>query len=202
MAITSSCASLLNGQSSVCVAPQRRYYQQVVLINRADIDPDTIVKTFTDYDSENPTCEYNVSFSLKQGKTGYRFMGSEAGSSFSGTFDASRSDFGFPQFIHNVNMVIMGASEEAKCILDSLVKGSVVAALQFADGTVEIYGIDSGLVAQDFTFDVQGGGGGSAITLSSLEIAPENNLPLIYKSVPAGSEGEDFDDNFANIPAT
>lgn len=200
MAIFSRCAELLNGQNTVCEAPKRRYFQQVVLINKADIEDYEIIRT--DFDAENPVCAYSVSFSLKEGKTGYRFTGPETGSGYFGTVDKSVSGLGFVQFIHNANIVLMGASEEAKCILDSLSRAGVVAAYQFSDGTVEIYGIENGLTAQDFTYDVQGGGGGSAIILSSNELSPENYLPLIYKSTSPGSESEDFDSNFANIPNT
>lgn len=200
MAITSTCASLLNGQNTVCEAPKRRYYQQVVLINKADIDEYNITRT--DFDAENPVCAYNVGFTLKSGKTGYRFTGPETGSGFFGSFDKSQSDLGFVQFVHHANLTLMGATEEAKCILDALSKGSVVAVYQFTDGTVEVYGIENGLVADDYTYDVQGGGGGSAIVLSSPETAPEYYVPLIYKSQTPGQESEDFDDNFSNIPAT
>lgn len=188
----------MNGQDQSCVIPKRRYYQQAVVINKTHIDPSTVEYLLTDFESPSPTCLYGVKFELKEGKTGYRFLGADGGSSYFGAFDKTRSDFGFPQYTHNANLLVMGASEEAKCILSSLDKGSYVVAFQFSDGTVEIYGMENGLTTGDYTYDVQGGGGGSAIILSSLEIAPENYLPLVYVSQVEGQESEDFDAAFAN----
>lgn len=202
MARTSLCAKILNGQDAVCEAPKRRYFQQAVIINKSDIDSSTVVKNLTDFESETPTCEYSVSFALEEGKTGYFFQGPETGSSYYGSFDKSLNDLGFIQYTHNASILIMGSSEEAKCILDSLGKGSFVVAFQFTDGTVEIYGFDNGLVAQDYTYDPQGGGGGTAIVLSSQETSPENYVPFVYKSLTPGSESEDFDSAFSNIPTT
>lgn len=194
MAITSLCGTLKNGQDASCVAPARRYYQQAVLINKSDIDPESIVLP----DTSAVPCEYTVQFSLKDGKTGYRFSGPEAGSTYKGYFDKSTSDLGFAQYKHNAQILVVGSTEEAKCIIDSLSKGSYVVAYQFTDGTVEIYGFQTGLTTGDFTYDVQEGGGGTAIVLSSLDTAPENLVPLVYKSLVPGSETADFDSNFEN----
>lgn len=198
MALASVCGVLLDGQDQSCTPPKRRYYQQVVVINKSDIDPASVVKSLTDYESPSPVCEYGVSFSLKEGKTGHRFSGIEAGSSYFGTFDKTRSDFGYPQYIHNANLLVVGADAASKCVLSALDKGSYVVAYQFADGTVEIYGFDNGLATGDYSYDIQGGGGGSAVILSSLENAPENDLPYVYISAVPGQEGADFDSNFAN----
>lgn len=196
MAVISTCASLKNGQDASCEAPVRRYFQQVNLINLTDIDPASIVVTTPT--EAVPECAYNVQFSLKEGKTGYLYKGPETGSSYKGYFDKSTSDLGFVQYKHNLQMLLVGISEEAKCTLDALSKSKVVAAIQFTDGTVEIYGIRNGLTTVDFTYDVQEGGGGAAIVLSSLDTAPENLVPLVYKSLVEGGENADFDANFAN----
>lgn len=196
MAIISPCATLIVGQDATCVTPKRKYYQQAVVINKADIASYTVTKT--DYDAPTPTCSYKVTFELKDGKTGYLFAGSENGSVYFGSFDKSTSDLGFAQYMHKVNMIVMGADEAAKCALDALDKGLFVIAMQFTDGTVEIYGIDNGLSTPDYTYDVQGGGGGSAIVLQSLEATPEGSLPLVYESAVPGQETEDFDALFAN----
>lgn len=198
MAILSNCASLLAGQNSACEAPARKFWQQAVVINKQDIDPSSVVITKTDFDSETPTCAYNVQFSLKDGETGFSFIGPETGTSFFGSFDKSLSDLGHVQYIHNASMLVVGNNEQAMCTLDTLSKGLFVVAYQYTDGTVVIYGLENGLTAQDFTYDPQAGGGGQAIVLSSLESAPERNLPLIYKSEFPGNETADFDSAFAN----
>lgn len=193
MAVTNTCAKLVNGIDIGCNPPVRKYYQQAVFINKTDIDTVTI----TPPDTEAETCNYNVQFTLKAGTTGYRVSGPEAGTSFFGSFDKSRSDLGFPQYIHNASILLAGISEDVKCILDSIDKGQFVVVYQLGDGTVEVYGIEAGLTTGDYTYDVQGGGGGTAVVLSSLEDAPERYLPLIYVSETPGDETIDFDDAFA-----
>lgn len=193
MAIQSICAKLINGLDVSCIAPTRKYYQQAVLINKSDIDSYTISLP----DPETGDCDYNVTFELKPGSTGYRFIGPEAGSNYFGSVDKSRSDLGFSQYIHNAQVLVTGIDESTKCILGALDKGSFIVALQLKDGTVEIYGMVNGLTTGDYTYDVQEGGGGTPILLSSLEDAPENSLPLIYVSSMPGQENDDFDDAFA-----
>lgn len=194
MAVVNLCAKLGNSLDVSCEAPVRKFFQQAVVINKADIEEYTISSP----DPETGVCSYNVTFTLKPDTTGYRISGVQAGSSFFGSFDKSRSDLGYPQYIHNGSILIAGASEEAKCILDSLDKGSFVIAYQYTDGTVEIYGIENGMSTGDYTYDIQGGGGGTAIVVSSIEDSPERYLPLIYVSSVPGSEGADFDSAFAN----
>lgn len=196
MAVFSICGNLKNGQDASCVAPARRFFQQAVVINLGDIDQDSVI--ITTPTAENPDCAYNVQFSLKDGKTGYRFTGPEAGSSYKGYFDKSNADLGFVQYKHNAQILVVGSDEESKCILDSLSKGKYVVVYQFTDGTVEVYGFQNGLTTGDFTYDVQEGGGGTAVVLSSLDTAPENFLPLVYVSAVPGSEIADFDSNFDN----
>ena len=196
MAITSICGILKNGQDASCVAPVRRFYQQAVLINISDIDTATVVLSVPE--PESLTCTYNVQFALKEGKSGLRFTGSESGSTYKGYFDKTVSDLGYVQYKHNAQILVVGSTEAAKCILDSLGKGKFAVAYQFTDGSVEVYGFQNGLSAGDFTYDVQEGGGGTAIVLSSLDIAPENYVPLAYKSLTLNGETADFDANFEN----
>ena len=194
MAVTSPCGLLANGQDVSCVTSiERRYYQQAVVMNRSDVVIDAInVPT-----AEDPECVYTATFHLKEGKTGYLFAGAENGSVYKGYFDKSVSDLAIPQYIHKVDMLVVGVQEESKCVLDALSRGSYVVALQIGD-TIEIFGLQSGLVVGDFTYDLAEGGGGATIPLASLEIAPENRLPFVYKSNTPDSEIADFDALFAN----
>jgi hypothetical protein len=193
MAIQSLCAKIFNGLDVGCAKPVSKYYQQAVIINKSDIDNYTITLP----DVEGEICDYNVTFNLKPGTTGYRIIGAEAGSSFFGSVSKTRNDLGYAQYIHNVSILVAGISEEIKCILDGLDKGSFVVALQAKDGTVEIYGMVYGLTTGDYEYNIQEGGGGTAIVLSSLEDAQESNLPLVYVSSSPGQEGDDFDNAFA-----
>lgn len=193
MALPSTCGTLKSGLDLSCTAPVRRYFQQAVIINKADIEDYTI----TAPTGAGGTCAYNVAFSLKDDKTGYIIKGSENGSTFKGMYAKSLSDLGFVQYAHTVQILVAGVDEASKCILEALDKGSYVVALQIGE-KVEIYGLENGLTTGDYTYDVQEGGGGTAITLTSRESSPEGKLPLIYKSATTDGEIADFDSAFAN----
>jgi hypothetical protein len=195
MAVESLCAKLLAGQDNSCSAPIRKYEQQIVVINKSDIEEYEITKT--NFSIDPPVCAYNVNFTLKDGKTGYRIIGPQNGSAFSGTYAKSTSDLGYVQYQHIVNMLTTGFDETSKCITEALDKGSYIVAMQVGQ-TIEIYGIENGLTTGDYTNDPQANGGGNAVTLQSLENTPENSKPLVYVSNTPGSELEDFDDAFAN----
>lgn len=198
MAVLSLCGRLLSGQDSACSPSVRKYYQQVVLINRDDIDYENSVVTKPDPEADPATCDYSVQMVLKEGTIGYRFTGPENGSSFFATYDKSRSDLGFTQYIHHANMILTGVDEASKCIIDALDKGKFVASFQLMDGTVEIVGWENGIGTDDYTFDIQGGGGANAIILSSNEDAPESMVPMVYVSAVPGDETVDFDAAFEN----
>jgi hypothetical protein len=197
MAISSICGQIKRGFDASCLNNlTRKYYQQAVLINRSDIDNSTIVIEVVDNgDAGTPpvsSCKHRVSFSLKAGATGYRITLPENGSSVFGSFAKTNSDFGFAQYQHIVNLAMIGVDESTKCMLNALDKGSVVVALQIGN-VIEIYGLQNGLQTGDYTYDVQGGAGGSVLTLQSIETAPEQHVPYIYNSTDPIA---DFDSNF------
>ncbi len=195
MAIESVCAKLLNDIDASCNAPARRYWQQAVLINKSDIETSTL--NFTDFEGDPVTCSYNITFALKCETKGIRIRGIETGESFKGWFSKSRDANGYSTYNHQVSVFISGTSEEIKCTLDALSKGSYVVALQTKSGVVEIYGWENGLSTGDFDYDIQANGGGAVITLQSLDVAPENYLPMVYKAELEGDEIADFDAAFA-----
>jgi len=201
MAVLPLCARLGTGQDVSCVPVQRKYYQQAVLINKTDIVPDPAAVTKTDYEIAPETPLYNVTFALKPGTKGYRFSGSENGSVYFGRTNKSTSDLGMPQYSQEVQILIVGAGQPTKAILEAIDKGSFVVAMQFGDGTIEIYGYDNGLSTGDYTYSIQENGGGTTIVLSSNEISPESSHPFVYISETLGQETEDFDSAF-EVPAT
>lgn len=193
MAIVSICAKLAQGLDSACTTPVRKYYQQAVVINKSDMLGHEIT-----HDPE--TGAYNVTFELAEGTTGYRISGSEAGSSFFGSNDLTRDETsGLPQYTHNVQLLVAGTDEVSKNVLHSLDYGSYVVALQLKDGTVEIYGIQNGLVTTDRTQSIQENGGSVLVTMASQDNASESHLPLIYRSETEGGEAADFDSEFSNV---
>jgi hypothetical protein len=151
MAIETICGVLISGLDTSCSPPVRKYYQQAVVINKSDLD--TITTTTTGVG----VCNYTTAFTLKAGKTGYRFISPESGTSVKGLVDKTESALGYPQFVHKAQFLVTGIDETVKCILDSLTRGSFIVALQLTNGTVEVFGIENGLTSADFTYDVQEG---------------------------------------------
>lgn len=192
MANISICAKVKAGKDFSCVTNlTRKYYQQIVIINQSDIDTTSIVYP----DPNGDPCNFKVEFALKTGTTGYLVALPENGSQVFGTYNKTTSDLGLVQYQHITNFPVIGATEEAKCLLNSLDRGSVVVAMQLKDGTVEIYGLQNGLTTADYTFDLQGGSGGSPIALQSLENAPEPYIPYLLGGVDPEAQ---FDSLFAN----
>lgn len=193
MANTVICAELKEGIDFSCSKPPaKKYFQEAVLINMNDIDK----ATSTIGNLGGATCDYFVQMLLKKGKKGVKIKLPETGNAIKGSFDKSKNDNGFVQYLHKVQILMLGASAETKCKLDKLDRGRYVAALQLTDGTVEIYGWDNGLTTADYSYDVTEGGGGSLIVLQSDEKGQEDTLPLVYKPKTGGDANADFNEQF------
>jgi len=184
-----SCISLHKGQDLSCGIWVKKYYQQLVLINKDDVNNfNTLSKR-----NEDGTFRHRIQFDLKAGKTGYRFQGAENGTSFNARFSKQIVD-NIPQYLHELQLPILGASEETKYIIKTLDYANYFATIQLMDGKVEVYGFENGLTTGDYTFDLQGNMGGSFIPLESKDL--EDEPPYIYYSLTPLS---DFDELFANV---
>lgn len=190
-----ACEKLRTGVDMACGSYQKRYYQQLVLVNRSDLLNKKIVVSSVSIDDVH-TCRHRVFFNLKPGKTGYRFTLGENASSIYGTAEKTIEE-GVPQYVHSINMVLLGVDEASKCILSQLDKADYFGALQFYDGTIEIFGFEYGMTTGEYAYDPQNSGGGAIIKLVSLETSLEDELPFIYKSATVNGEIADFDANFA-----
>jgi len=179
------CINLINGLDVSC-KKVGRYYQNAVLMNLSEKNQVAIYSNA----SEN-----SVMFNLKEGSTGYLFQCSEKLDFISGTFSKSEED-GNPVYNHSVKIIISGINESDKATLKQIDSSNLFAALQYNDGMVEIFGFESGLRSNSYTYDANGGIGGAVITLASK--FSEYDPPYIYKTI--GNVGEDFDNLFANIP--
>jgi hypothetical protein len=199
------CLSITNGADYICGGFQKKYFQQIVLVNRADLDSWSIQLTkFNAPSFSNPAnpipppkCAHRVFFRLKENKTGYRFEFPEKGSTIFGSFTKSESN-NRTEYTHRIQISLFGVNEAFKCLLRSLDNANYFAAIQFMDGTVEIFGFEYGLTTNDYTYDPQGFGGGSLIELVSDKEALEDEAPFVYSS--NGNENEDFNNNFDNNP--
>ncbi|QGZ15851.1 hypothetical protein [Elizabethkingia phage TCUEAP1] len=193
MANTSVCAELTGKVDLSCARSlPKKYYQEAVIINKSDID--TVASKLGV--SEGATCDYTVEMVLKAAKKGVQIRLPDSGSSIKGYFAKSKSDNGFVQYKHSVRIFLAGVSKETKCILDKLDRGSYVIAVQAMDGTVEIYGWENGMSTADYTYDLQEGGGGAQIELTSDDAAQESTLPLVYKASGTSTADADFNSQF------
>lgn len=193
MANNSICTELTGAIDKSCVRNfPKKYYQEAVIINLNDIDKaNSPIGNIA-----GSTCDYTVQMILKSLKKGVQVKLPETGNAIKGFTGKSKTDNGFVQYLHQVQILMIGADVETKCQIDKLDHGRYVVALQLTDGTVEIYGWENGLSTGDYTYDIAEGGGGSLIVLQSDENAQESMLPLVYKPQTGGDANADFNEQF------
>src|SRR5690606_36370528 len=169
------CAELNGGHDFSCTRNfAKKYFQEAIFINLYNIDKPA---------SGDPViggepCDFYIEMILKAGKEGHAIRLPDNGNAIKGFVPKSRDDNGRNQYLHQVQFMLMGASQQVKCTLDKLDQGRYAVALQLTDGTVEIYGWDNGLSTADYTYDIAEGGGGGVLDLQSDENAQESMLPL------------------------
>lgn len=183
------CAELTQGYDLSCKRTlPKKYVQEAVAINFNDVD-----KTASTVGLSGANCDYTAQMVLKSGKSGVLIKLPDNGSSIKGFFNKSKNDLGFIQYLHQVQILVAGATKEVKCTLDKLDRGKYIFAVKLSDGTIEIYGWEYGISTGDYTYDIQEGGGGSLVILQSDEKAQEGSLPLVYKSSTLNGEAADFE---------
>lgn len=193
-----SCISLRSEIDNSCLLVHKKYYQQVVLVNKDDVEAFLISTPYSDINDEY-YCRYRISFKLFEGKTGFRFTSPEHGNSVFGSYNKTVKE-NIPQYKHSVQLSIIGIDEKTKCTLDQLDLAQYFAAIQFYDGTVEVYGFEFGLKTEDYEFNPANNNGGVLLKLSSDDDALEDERPYRYVSGIDGQEPIDFDNNFSNNP--
>ena len=191
-----SCEKLRAGMNLACATIARKYYQQVVLVNREDILNKLILTSTLSIDDVN-ACRHRVYFNLKDGKSGFKFVANETGSAIFGVVEKTVTE-GIPQYSHSVNIILAGVDEPTKCLLKQLDGADYFAAIQYEDGTIELFGFEYGLTTSNYSYDPQNLAGGAIIKLNSLSNALEDELPFVYKSGTPNGETTDFDSDFAN----
>lgn len=184
-----SCIELYNGQDSSCKTYSRRYYQQVVLINKNDV-------YFHDIEVDALLKRNRIRFSLKEGKSGVLFKSNEGVSIVEGLCEKTTEN-NVSQYRHVVNLPIFGVDEEIKSVLKSLDSAFYFAIIQFADGTVEVLGFEYGLTTDDYEYNASGSGG-TVISLVSSDNGLEDDLPYVYVPL-SGSAENDFNNLFKDI---
>jgi len=179
------CVKLIKGFNIGCTPLLRKYYQNVVLINRADVEQESITTT---------SDLHRIQFNLLDGKTGYLFNGNENVGLLNAKWN-KREEKGVPFYTHNVDVVVAGTSENIKTLLKQIDNSNYFAAIQFKNGDVEIYGFENGLTSGSYEYAAQSSLGGAVITMSSK--FDEYEPPYLYHS---NSINDDFDGLFANLP--
>lgn len=193
----------MQGLDMSCRSYAKKYFQQIVLINKDDVQDHLIVT------SESGEPAHRIFFTLKEGKSGFRFTSVAGGFSNLGSFEKTVKE-DIPQYLHVLQLLLMGVDEEVKVILKQLDNAEYFAAIQYHDNTVEIYGFDYGLSTRNYTYDAQDGGGGALIILNSDNDALEDDPPFIYggnvvdfdndfsdnEPIPEGDFNDDFNDDF------
>lgn len=191
-----TCELLRQDLNLDCVSVSKKYYQQIVLVNRAYVLNKRIVTSSVDIDGVY-TCRNRVYFNLIDSRRGFRFSMNENSSSIFATFDKTMVE-NIPQYSHSVNIVVLGVTEDIKCLLTQLDYSDYFAVAQHYDGTVEVFGFDFGLSTNNYSYDPQNTSGGAVIRLASLSDALEDNPPYVYRSTE-GTEIEDFNNNFQDV---
>lgn len=181
-----NCSFINKGLNMKCGTPYRRYFQELVLVNKAD------VKSYLIQTYQNSTERMNrVRFQLHEGKKGHRFSLPEKGNNLIPSFTKSSDGFR-SEYSHRIQTYILGISEDVKYTLRTLDDGDYFGAVKYLDGTVEIYGFQYGLTTNNYEYNPQEQSGGSPLDLISETL--EDFPPLIYHSL--GNSEEDFDNDF------
>lgn len=179
-----ACRKLMRGHDLGCDLPHMKYFQQVVLVNKEDVNQ---VRYF-DGDNNN----HGILFNLFPGTEGFLYRGSEIASNYYAEFNKFEKK-GRPYYTHTINLPIVGVTQNTKLVLKQLDNGNYFAAIQFTDGTIEIYGFDNGLKTSEYTYNAQNNLGGSLLTLTSK--IDEEEIPWVY----LGQNPDDFDNKFCCI---
>ena len=164
-----SCIELMRGLDVSCIVPGKYYYQNIVLINKADVDEFDI-----DVDGQN-----RINFTLKPGKCGFLFSSNENRRLINAKFIKAQAN-NIVFYDHEMNLPVIGTDEEIKLLLRELDEGEFFGAIHHVNGDIEIYGFEYGLKTNAWNYDAQSELGGSIISLSSEvseEFPPLNYLP-------------------------
>lgn len=191
-----TCEKLINGQDSTCQSYARKYYQQLVLINKEDVDSYVIKLPQTSIEGDY-TCRYRLSFKLKEGKSGIRFTSSETANIVNGSFGKSVKE-SIPKYRHAIQFPLFGIDEETKCILDQLDNSEYFGVLQYYDNTIEVFGFENGLVTEDYDYNPSSNAGGNIMLIASESDSLEDFMPFVYFNTD-GTEVAEFDNNFQDI---
>lgn len=187
-----SCIELNSGLDITCLIAGKFYYQNVILINKKDVDDVQI-----DIDGGN-----RINFTLKVGACGFLFASNQNRRLINAKFTKAQAN-NIVFYDHELQVPIVGTSEEIKLLLRELDEGEFFGAVQHVNGDVEIYGFEYGLKTNAWNYEAQSALGGSIINLSSEvseEFPPLNYLPKPDLGKTSKEQAiENFDNLFCDL---
>lgn len=188
-----ACVTVKSGFNGRCFKGKKKYEQEFVLVNKAD------VKSYIISLKSQNNCQNRVYFNLNESKKGLRFSASDRSDSIRGLFNKVTKG-SIVEYEHTVESILFGNDESTKCLYRALSTGDYFIALQVGN-TIEIYGFEFGLTLSDDVWDLTESGGVIPITFKSEDEAFENSPPLIYKSPMKSTSTpvKDFDDLFEDV---
>src|SRR5699024_3413532 len=107
--------------------------------------------------------KHRVYFKLKDNKKGFSFENIATSDQVFGVCEKKETD-NFPEYKHKLNFIFTGLNESDKQLLLSFNLSNYFGAICYTDGTVEIYGFENGLKANDYSIDYQNNGWVAPIT--------------------------------------
>lgn len=175
-----NCVKLIKGFDDRCSFKNLRVLQKAVLINYDDV-------VFQAKNNTNTL--HNVLFALfspnarpPRNISGFGFHAPEISDIISGSFDMSRK-LATPVYTHHIDILINGVNENIKTLHKQLDGGNFLGALKYSDGTIVIFGSETGLSVDPYSYETSG-----VITLTSdVEFTP----PYVYSG-----DSVDFDNNW------
>ena len=196
------CGQLNKGQDNSCPTLQKGYIQEAKIINFNDTETFEITSSCDETESK-----HRINFALKEGAKAYAFAGNASGNAIRGWYSKSVDDNGYPMYVHHVQIVLTGVTEEQKCILRNLDVGLYYVAVKLRNyvtdagvseiqEAIEVYGFGNGMTTADYDYDITETGGVVVIELTSQEGMKEGDIPYMYVSATEGSEIEDWDSDF------
>lgn len=175
------CNKLIRGFDDRCTRSFGRWVQKAVLINYSDVVFQAV---------RNTTTHHCVEFALFSPDSrpaiplsGYGFYAPELSDVITGDVEMNRQWGTITVYKHSISILINGVSENIKILQKQLDNGNFLGALKYSDGTIIIYGSETGLTANPYSYN-----DGNVLTFESKK---EFSPPFVY-----AGDSIDFDNEW------
>jgi len=198
-----TCGNIFANLSISCTdKPTGGLEQQIVLINRADID---LTASVVDSTLSSSAGTHKVtSLVCKAGKTGYEISSYNDKRLLLAAFNLNRNEDGPNDYTHSINIRAFDLSEETLVFLKGLGEGAeVVAVIQYNDkgalsaNAFGVYGFSKGLKVGEMAYNSNENKGMTMITLASQEPDLEPFPPMLYFDTDYATGLAAFENKFA-----